>query len=88
MLDDGSTAIQSKNGNTLRRLQMQSVNADLEKPFIKFGSDNNKWGGFDVKTSDSEYLRFQVNSSGRIELARYTNNSLNGVKVISDTGWS
>ena len=29
MLDDGSTAIQSKNGNTLRRLQMQSVNDDI-----------------------------------------------------------
>lgn len=64
-------------------------NADLDNPFfLKIGSDNNKWGGFDVIISNSEYLRFQVNSSGRIELARYTNNSLNGVKVISDTGWS
>lgn len=29
MFDDGSTAIQSKNGNTLRRLQMQSANDDI-----------------------------------------------------------
>lgn len=29
ILDDGSMAIQSKNGNTLRRLQMQSVNDDI-----------------------------------------------------------
>lgn len=65
------------------------TNADLDNPFfLKIGSDSNKWGGLDVKISDSEYLRFQVNSNGRVELARYTNNSLNGVKVITESGWS
>ena len=63
-------------------------NADLAQPFLPLGADNNHWGGFDITISNNEYLRFQINSSGRIELARYTNNSLNGVKVISDAGWT
>lgn len=64
------------------------TNADLAQPFLPLGADNNHWGGFDITISNNEYLRFQINSSGRIELARYTNNSLNGVKVISDAGWT
>ena len=77
----------NRDGITINNEIKLVTNADLETPFIKLGSDNNKWGGFDIVISDNEYIRFQANSSGRIELVRYVDGSLTSTKILSAAGW-